>query len=105
MAWYSILTNLCARIFVVLILFSVLCRTGIIRETINTLHEKVRSKVKLVLFFSFFGGLDLFCGTLLPTVVINNHSTYVISAGLILAISSKSSRLSFTSVTKKSPVE
>ena len=83
MAWYSILTNLCARIFVVLILFSVLCRTGIIRETINTLHEKVRSKVKLVLFFSFFGGLDLFCGTLLPTVVINNHSTYVISAGLI----------------------
>ena len=83
MAWYSILTNLCARIFVVLILFSVLCRTAILRETINTLHEKVRSKVKLVLFFSFFGGLDLFCGTLLPTVVINNHSTYVISAGLI----------------------
>ena len=83
MAWYSILTNLCARIFVVLILFSVLCRTAILRETINTLHEKVRSKVKLVLFFSFFGGLDLFCGTLQPTVVVNNHSTYVISAGLI----------------------
>ena len=83
MAWYSILTNLCARIFVVLILFSVLCRTGIIRETINMLHEKVRSRVKLVLFFSFFGALDFFCGTLLPTVVVNNHSTYVISAGLI----------------------
>ena len=83
MAWYSILTNLCARIFVVLILFSILCRTAIIRETINTLHEKVQSKVKLVLFFSVFGGLDLFCGTLLPTVVVNNHSTYVISAGLI----------------------
>ena len=83
MAWYSILTNLCARIFVVLILFSILCRTAILRETINTLHEKVRSKVKLVLFFSFFGGLDLFCGTLLPTIVVNNHSTYVISAGLI----------------------
>ena len=83
MAWYMILINLCARIFVVLILFSVLCRTAIIRETINTLHEKIRSKVKLVLFFSVFGGLDLFCGTLLPTVVVNNHSTYVISAGLI----------------------
>ena len=83
MAWYSILTNLCARIFVVLILFSILCRTALIRETINTLHEKVQSKVKLVLFFSVFGGLDLFCGTLLPTVVVNNHSTYVISAGLI----------------------
>ena len=56
MAWYVILTNLCARIFVVLILFSVLCRTAIIRETINTLHEKVRSKVKLVLFFAFSAG-------------------------------------------------
>ena len=67
----------------VLILFSILCRTAILRETINTLHEKVRSKVKLVLFFSFFGALDFFCGTLLPTVVVNNHSTYVISAGLI----------------------
>ena len=57
MAWFVILVNLCARIFLVLILFSVLCRTAIIRETINTLHEKVGSKVKLVLFFSFFGGL------------------------------------------------
>ena len=83
MAWFVILVNLCARIFLVLILFSVLCRTAIIRETINTLHEKVGSKVKLVLFFSFFGGLDVFFGTLQPTFLINNHSTYVISAGLI----------------------
>ncbi|MBQ8491803.1 MAG: histidine kinase [Acidaminococcaceae bacterium] len=83
MAWYVILTNLCARIFVVLILFSILCRTAIIRETINTLHERIRSKIHLVLFFSFFGAVDLVCGILLPTVVVNNHSTYVISAGLI----------------------
>ena len=39
--------------------------------------------IAIYVFFSFFGGLDLVCGTLLPTVVINNHSTYVISAGLI----------------------
>ncbi|MBO5591222.1 MAG: histidine kinase, partial [Acidaminococcaceae bacterium] len=83
MAWYVILTNLCARIFVVLILFSILCRTAIIRETINTLHERIRSKINLVLFFSFFGAVDLVCGILLPTIVVNNHSTYVISAGLI----------------------
>ena len=83
MAWYSILTNLCARLFVALILFSILCRTAIIRETINTLHERVGSKIKLILLFSFFGGADLICGMFLPTVMVNNHSTYVISAGLI----------------------
>lgn len=83
MAWYEILTNLCTRIFLVLIFFSLLCRTALIRDTINTLHEKIWSKVTLILFFSVFSSIDIFCGTLLPTIVINNHSTYVISAGFI----------------------
>ena len=83
MLWYDILINLCARIFVVLIIFSLLGRTALIRKTINTLQENSGSKMKLILFFSFFGSLDVLCGSFLPSVLINNHSTYVISAGFI----------------------
>lgn len=83
MIWFDTLINLCARVFVVLIIFSLLCRTALIRQTLNTLQEKTWSKVRLVLFFSFFGCLDVFSGTYLPAVVVNNHSTYVISAGFI----------------------
>ncbi len=83
MAWYETLIHLCARIYLALIVFSLLCRTALLRNTIITLQKKSWSKLRIILFFSFVGGLDIYCGTLLPTVVLNNHSVFVITAGLI----------------------
>ena len=44
MLWYNVIINLCARLFFATILFSLLCRTSVIRNTINTLAKNNLSK-------------------------------------------------------------
>lgn len=83
MTWFQILEGLFARLFISLIIFSLLCRTSLIRHTINTLEENLISRLKLIALFSLFSFLDIFCSTLTPANFINNKTVFVISAGLI----------------------
>lgn len=83
MTWFQILEGLFARLFISLIIFSLLCRTSVIRHTINTLEENLISRLKLISLFSLFSFLDIFCSTLTPANLITNKTVFVISAGLI----------------------
>jgi len=83
MLWYDVIINLCARLFFAAILFSLLCRTSVIRNTINTLDKSYPSRLKFIALFTAMALIDIFIGAHLPTNCINNQLAFVISAGLI----------------------
>lgn len=60
MLWYNVIINLCARLFFATILFSLLCRTSVIRNTINTLAKNNLSKLKFIAIFVAFSLVDAF---------------------------------------------
>lgn len=73
MLWYNVIINLCARLFFATILFSLLCRTSVIRNTINTLAKNNLSKLKFIAIFVAFSLVDAFFGAQLVTRCINNQ--------------------------------
>lgn len=83
MLWYNVIINLCARLFFATILFSLLCRTSIIRNTINTLAKNNLSKLKFIAIFVAFSLVDAFFGAQLVTRCINNQLAFVMVSGLI----------------------
>jgi len=83
MIWYEIIINLCARLFFAAILFSLLCRTSMIRGTINTLKENQRSRRNIIFIFLAMSLADIFLGSLLPVKYVNNQLVFVLAAGLI----------------------
>ena len=83
MNWYDILISLCARLFLILVLFALLCRTTILRNVINTLRKNKRSQLKFAALFIFMAVADVFAGSLLRTFCVNNQLIIVLSAGLI----------------------
>lgn len=83
MIWYNVIINLCARLFFSTILFSLLCRTSVIRHTINTLTKNYHSKLKFIAIFVAFSLVDAFLGFQLDTRCINNQLAFVMVAGLI----------------------
>lgn len=83
MLWYNVIINLCARLFFATILFSLLCRTSVIRNTINTLAKNNLSKLKFIAIFVAFSLVDAFFGVQLVTRCINNQLAFVMVSGLI----------------------
>ena len=83
MLWYNVIINLCARLFFATILFSLLCRTSVIRNTINTLAKNNLSKLKFIAIFVAFSLVDAFFGAQLVTRCINNQLVFVMVSGLI----------------------
>ena len=83
MLWYNVIINLCAVLFFATILFSLLCRTSVIRNTINTLSKNNLSKLKFIVIFVAFSLIDAFLGAQLVTRCINNQLVFVMVSGLI----------------------
>ena len=83
MIWCNLIISLCSRLFLVLILFSLLCRTTLIRKALTTLKERRRSIFLLVSMFCCMALADIGLGTQLPAHVVNNHLVMTVSAGLI----------------------
>lgn len=83
MIWYDILISLCARLFLILVMFALLCRTTILRNIINSLRKNKRSQLKFAALFIFMAVADVFAGSLLRTFCVNNQLIIVLSAGLI----------------------
>lgn len=83
MIWYDILISLCARLFLILVMFALLCRTTILRNVINSLRKNKRSQLKFAALFIFMAVADIFAGSLLRTFCVNNQLIIVLSAGLI----------------------
>lgn len=83
MIWYNLLINLCARLFIILVFFAILCRTTILRNIINTLRKRLKSKLYFAALFIGAALADIFAGSLMRTVNVNNQLTLVLAAGLI----------------------
>lgn len=83
MIWYDILISLCARLFLILVLFALLCRTTILRNIINSLRKNKRSQLKFAALFIFMAVADVFAGSLLRTFCVNNQLIIVLSSGMI----------------------
>lgn len=83
MIWYNLLINLCARLFIILVFFAILCRTTILRNIINTLRKRLKSKLYFAALFIGAALADIFAGSLMRTVNVNNQLTIVLAAGLI----------------------
>lgn len=83
MVWYNIIIGLCARIFLMLIFFSLLCRTSLIRKALTTLKERRRSRILLIGMFSAMALVDIWVGTEMPAYFLNNHLVMTVAAGLI----------------------
>lgn len=83
MIWYNILITLCARLFILLVFFAILCRTAILRNIINTLRKRLKSKLYFAALFIGMALADIFAGSLTRTVNVNNQLTIVLASGLI----------------------
>ena len=83
MVWYNIVIGLCARIFLMLIFFSLLCRTSLIRKALTTLKERRRSRILLIGMFSAMALVDIWVGTQMPAYFLNNHLVMTVAAGII----------------------
>lgn len=83
MIWYHILISLSARLFLILVVFAILCRTTILRNTINTIRKSTKSKLYFSALFISMAVIDVFAGSLLSTFCVNNQLIIVVAAGLI----------------------
>lgn len=83
MIWCNIIIGLCARLFLVLIFFSLICRTSLVRKALTTLKERRRGRVLLIGMFCAMALVDIWVGTQMPAHVINNHLVMTVAAGLI----------------------
>ena len=83
MVWYNVIINLCARLFVLLIFFAAICRTTFLTYAINTLRKRTKSKISFAFLFIAMAIADIFAGTLLRTVCVNNQLVIVLASGMI----------------------
>lgn len=83
MIWFDITIDLCAKLFIILVLFAILCRTVLLRNIINTLRNRSYSKLYFSALFVAFSVADAFAGSLVQTLCVNNQLTIVLVAGLI----------------------
>jgi len=83
MLWYHVIIDLCARLFFAIIFFSLLCRTSVIRSTINTLEDNNYSKLKFIFLFVAMSIVDMFIGTQHFAYYVNNQLVFVLAAGFI----------------------
>lgn len=83
MIWYNLIISLCSRLFFVLIFFTLICRTALIRNTLNTLKENRQSRLIFMVIFAAMALADILIGSQLPAQVVNNQLAIVITAGLI----------------------
>lgn len=83
MPWLDIFTQLSIRLSFMIIFFSMISRLEFVRNTLYTYTERFISKLYFALFFVACGVIDVFCGSFLPTRIVNNSNCIIISAGII----------------------
>lgn len=83
MIWCNLIVSLCARLFLVLIFFNLLCCTTLIRKALTTLKEKRHSQMLLIAMFCAMALVDIGLGIQMPTHVVNNQLVMTVAAGLI----------------------
>lgn len=83
MIWCNLIIGLCARLFFIMIFFSLICRTTLVRNTINTLKDSRSSRLILMVGFTTTALVDIAIGVQMPAQVVNNQLVITVSAGLI----------------------
>lgn len=83
MNWFNIIISLCSRLFLVLIFFTLISHTTLIRNTLNTLKKSQQSKAIFSALFIAMALVDITISSQMPAHLINNQLVITVAAGLI----------------------